>query len=126
MLLGYITGVVTDEKQAENYLSKTFASAATDSFDLISSGENIYCKLQTLARKQMAPFFDTVKNCTAADMDSKTDPVFDKMTDMQKKIFCGLHYHGKSTKILAAEYNMDETDVRKIIKEVFAIIRHKQ
>jgi hypothetical protein len=67
MLLGYIFDVVKDEKLAEQYLVDTFKDVSAQVDEFADGAANDYCKLQLLARKKLAPFFDTIKDCTVTD-----------------------------------------------------------
>ena len=48
------------------------------------------------------------------------------MTPEQEQVFCGMHYHGKSTATLAAELGKSEDAVKIILKESFTIIRNRR
>ncbi|MEO6150710.1 MAG: hypothetical protein ABIN95_06640 [Mucilaginibacter sp.] len=117
LLLGYIVGVVNDEKQAEQYLVDTFKEVALRLEEFSKQESNEYCKLQLVARKQLSGYFETTKDC--APLNKHTT----QMTLLQQQVFCGVHYHGKKTALLAAELNMTEDTVRKTLKEAFSIIR---
>ena len=125
MLLGYIVDVVSDKQLAEQYLADTFSAVPLHYDTFLKPGENDYCKLQNLARKQLSPYFETLKNCDASNRAPlRTHKYTGDMTVEQQLVFCGLHYHGKTTAMLAAELNITETGIKKLLKEAFYIIRN--
>ncbi|RCH56602.1 hypothetical protein DJ568_01715 [Mucilaginibacter hurinus] len=129
LLLGYIDSVVNDGEQAEKYLIETFNEVAMrfEEFSKLQGSE--YCKLQLIARKKLWTFFNSLQQCDVAETIKKiAGSAFDKhisqMSDMQQKVFCGVHYHGKNTATLAAELNTTEPEIRKVLKQAFSIIRN--
>jgi hypothetical protein len=131
MLLGYIFDVVKDEKLAEQYLVDTFKDVSAQVDEFADGAANDYCKLQLLARKKLAPFFDTIKDCTVTDAvtngnGTRTNKYIERMNTGQQVVFCGVHYHGKTVGALAKELNTDDDAIRRLLKEAFAIIRNNR
>lgn len=131
MLLGYIFDVVKDDKLAEQYLVDTFKDVSVQVNEFAADAANDYCKLQLLARKKLAPFFDTIKNCAVTDTvangnDTRTNKYIERMNNGQQIVFCGIHYHGKTVGAMAKELNTGEDAIRRLLKEAFAIIRNNR
>jgi hypothetical protein len=128
MLLGYLFEIVKDQDIAGQYLIEIFDEIAIEPDQHYLNGSGTLSELQKLARKKLAPFYKTVEYC-AVPQDTKTatsnsnNKYLHQMTLEQLHVFCGLHYHGKSTAILAAELGRSEDDIRKILKESFTLIR---
>lgn len=128
-LLGYLIEVVQDRHIAEQYLIEVFNEIAKKPADYNANGLSTLSQLQMLARKKLQPYYQTIRDCepqqqqkayTAAIPQNK---YLSQMTPEQQHVFCGLHYHGKSTAMLAAELGKPENDIRKILKESFTLIR---
>ncbi|RVT99845.1 sigma-70 family RNA polymerase sigma factor [Mucilaginibacter limnophilus] len=125
MLFGYILDVVKDEKLAEQYLAETFSSIPLQENEFFTSDGNEYCKLQNLARTALSSFYNSNKNDSTENGSPKRPNSFLKlMTATQRQVFCGLYYCGKTTSGLAAELNITSTEVRKLLKEAFTIVRN--
>ena len=128
MLLGYIYEVVKDKAMAEQYLAAVFSELPQHLHDIIQPGFNTYHRLQLIARKMLADFFETIPACAPQDMDKKYMPAkpnkfLDRMSTEQQFIFCNVHYSGKSINTLAAELNKPEEEIKKILQQAFAAIR---
>ncbi|MCC8408850.1 hypothetical protein LJ707_07905 [Mucilaginibacter sp. UR6-1] len=124
MLMGYIYDVVKDHKMAEQYLADIFIAVAAIPDVLKTTDENIYCKLQLLARKKLTSYFDTVKECDVNEtVKNRPNKFLSSMNTRQLTVFCGIHYHGKNVTAIAAEMNEEEDTVRRLLKEAFLIIR---
>lgn len=124
MLFGYILDVVNDERLAEQYLAETFNSIPLQSDEFLAADNNEYCKLQGLARKALAGYFDKYCNGTEIDPPVRQNKFIGQMSVAQQKVFCGLYYCGKTTAGLAGELNITITEVRKLLKEAFTIVRN--
>lgn len=124
MLFGYILDAVKDERLAEQYLAETFNSIPLQSDEFLSADNNEYCKLQGLARKTLAAYFDKHKNGTETDPPARHNKFINRMSANQQKVFCGLYYCGKTTAGLATELNISTSEVRKLLKEAFTIVRN--
>ncbi|GAA4921993.1 hypothetical protein [Mucilaginibacter defluvii] len=124
MLLGYIYDVVKDKALAEQYLADTFIAVVKVPELFNNPNDNVYCKLQMIARKRLAGYFKSVGNCEVDEIVSNRPNTFlSKMNVRQQTVFCGVHYHGKSIPTIAAEMNEDEDVVRRVLREAFVIIR---
>ncbi|WP_259071651.1 hypothetical protein HDF24_22670 [Mucilaginibacter sp. X4EP1] len=128
MLLGYLFEIVQDKDVAEQYLVEVFNDAAKTPAGYSQGGLNTLSQLQQLARKKLAPYYQTVKDCAvepanAGSATTQNNKYLSQMTPQQQHVFCGLHYHGKSITVLAIELQKAEDDIRKILKESFTLIR---
>ncbi len=124
MLLGYIYDVVKDKALAEKYLADTFIAVATVPELINNPNDNVYCKLQMVARKRLAAYFESVGNCEVDEIVSNRPNTFlSKMNKRQQAVFCGVKYQGKNIATIAAEMNEDEDVVRRLLREAFVIIR---
>lgn len=132
MLLGYLFEVTKSKPVAEQYLVDIFNGLQfTDIQAITKPGVNTFCQLQVIARKKLASFLETVVECADPAVKPKTLPEqSNKFTDLmepeQRQVFCGIHYHGKSAGILAAELNKTEEAIRQILKESFNVIRNQR
>jgi len=128
MLLGYIFEVVKDKNIAEQYLVAVFTELPRHFNDIAQPGVNIYHRLQLLARKMLAAFFETIPACNITDDGLSNLPVrpnkfLDRMNKEEQFIFCSVHYNGKSISTLANELNKPEEVIKKILQQAFAAIR---
>lgn len=128
LLLGYIHEVVKDKKLAEQYLIAVFNEVPQHLHNLLQPGANTFLCLQLLTRKILADVFETIPVCTVTDdhkryLPERPSKFLTGMTSEQQLIFCSIHYHGKSINVLAAELNMPEEVIKKILQQAFAAIR---
>lgn len=132
MLLGYIKEAVKDQTVAEQYLIEVFNELkATDIKDMMAPGANAFLGLQQIARKKLSSFISTVEDCADAnEVAAKKTITGNKFIDMmdheQQLVFCGVHYHGKTTAKLATELNKPEDTIRQLLRESFTIIRNNR
>lgn len=130
MLFGYINEVVKDHAVTEQYVVDLFNELQTkDLEEILAPGANAFCRLQQLARKKIASFVTTVENCgdpekATSHKTIKGNKFIDSMGKDQQAVFCGIHYHGKTTATLAGELNKPEATIRQLLKESFIIIRN--
>lgn len=126
MLLGYIFEVVKDRKVAEEYLIKVFEQVALNPGDE-ADGANTWCRLLRIAKNQLAAFYNTVQDCedgaSSIAVTHSANKYLDKMTEMQKHIFCNFYYHKKTTLQLSEELNEPEDAIKRSLREAFTIIR---
>jgi hypothetical protein len=128
MLLGYIYEVVNDKNIAEQYLVSVFNELPQHLHDIAQPGINVYHRLQLLARKVLAGYFETIPACLISVNSNDHLPVrpnkfLDRMTKEQQIVFCNIHYSGKSVSQLATEFNKPEEEVKKLLQQAFAAIR---
>ena len=132
MLLGYIFEVVKSTQVAEQYLIDVFNQLQFTDIQAISKpGINTFCQLQQIARKKLASFTSSVEDCAEEEAKSPSNVIkgnkyIELMAPEQQEVFCGVHYHGKSTSALAAELNKPEEAIRRILRESFLIIRNQR
>lgn len=132
MLLGFLFEVTKSKPIAEQCLVDIFNGLQfTDIQAITKPGVNTFCQLQIIARKKLTSFLETVVEC--ADQAAKPNALPEqrnKFTDLmepeQRQVFCGIHYHGKSTGTLAVELNKSEEAIRQILKESFNVIRNQR
>ena len=129
MLFGYILEVITTQSVAEQYLADIFNELQfTDIQAITKPGVNTFCRLQMMARKKLAEFQAAVDDCAGNDnrpkgLIIKGNKFIDMLAPDQQFVFCGVHYHGKTTANLATELNKPEGVIRQLLKESFNIIR---
>ena len=132
MLLGYLFEALKNKTVAEQYLVDIFNELQFADIQAISApGVNTFCQLQMMARKKLASFLTAADEC--ADADGKPNGLvisgnkfIDMMSAEQQIVFCGVHYHGKKTTVLAAELNKPEAEIKRILKESLIIIRKQR
>ena len=128
MILGYIYDIVKDNKLAEQHLVTFYSGLPANYKDAIPDGENTWCHLQRLVKKQLSGFNNDVKaDYQPKEIDLVTynnrNKFLKLMTHEQKEVFCGIYHYGKTISQLAAEQNTNEDFIRKTLKEAFAIIK---
>jgi len=128
MMLGYITGVVKDERLAEEYLIELFSDLSNQFNEINWDGTNSWCELQRFAKNKLAAMADRLTSVETSVtgglvMSKPNDRHFEEMTDEQRHIFSAVYYQGKGIAALSKELNKTEDLIRKTLKETFAIIR---
>jgi hypothetical protein len=128
MLLGYIYDIVKDNELAEQYLVTFYSSLPVEYKKVIPNGENTWCYLQRLVKKQMAGVNNDEKSdYLPKEIDLVTynnrNKFLKLMNREQKEVFCGIYHSGTTISKLAAELNTNEAFIRKTLKEAFAIIK---
>lgn len=128
LLLGYIYEVVKDREIAEEYLVSVFNELPYHINEITRPGLNTYHQLQLLTRKVLADYFATIPVCAPTNanknyLPSTPNKFLSAMTEEEQFIFCSVHYHGKSIRVLAAEINKSEVAVKTILKHAFEVIR---
>jgi DNA-directed RNA polymerase specialized sigma24 family protein len=132
MLYGYIREVVKDTAAAEQYLLEVFNELKAQDIDEITEqGANPFLYLQKSARKKMSSFINTIEDCPdeqeiSAKKIIRGNKFIDMMGQEQRHVFCGVHYHGKTTAKLAAELNKPELIIRQLLRESFTIISNNR
>jgi len=120
MLLGYITEVIKDSHEAEQLLIRVFSDLHQQLDDMDRSALGAFCYLQLHARKKIAVYLQNTGNQAPAIRSNK---YLNLLSEEQLKVFCGLHYDGKNSSILAFEMGKTPEAIRLILKEAFGIIR---
>lgn len=127
MLLGYIYEVVKDKQMAEEYLISVFNELPRHLHDIVQPGFNTYQRLQLIARKVLAGFFETIPACTPNErktyLPAKPNKFLSRMSEEQQLVFCSIHYNGKSIATLAAELNKPVDEIKKLLQQAFTAIR---
>lgn len=127
-LLGYIYEVVQNKLVAEQYLAAVFNDVPNELEEFSKNETSALCRLQIMARKKLAHFFEASENDTgkrAVENSSWTNNRYVAlMTPLQQQVFCGIYYQCKSTVNIAKELNKTEEEIRKTLKECFIIIRN--
>ncbi|MES2278980.1 MAG: sigma factor-like helix-turn-helix DNA-binding protein [Bacteroidota bacterium] len=126
LLLGYIYEVVKDQHTAEQYLVSVFNELPQHLHSIVQPGANVYQRLQLIARKMLAGFFETIPACNPGDkshLPARPNKFLHRMSEEEQLIFCNIHYNGKSISTLALELNKPEEAIKKILQQAFAAIR---
>jgi len=129
MLLGYLTDIVKDHQLAENYLVDIFRELPEYVEDYLSSDRSIWVQLQALTKSKLSSFFNSQQDCrfVADDIHQKWSRVGSQLaglSPLQRTVFCGMYYHQKSLSIIAHETGQSEDVVKRILREVFTMIRN--
>jgi DNA-directed RNA polymerase specialized sigma24 family protein len=127
MLLGYIYDVVKNQAIAEQYLVAVFKDAVHELNEFANEDVSTFCYLQALARKKLTEYFRSTtyhKEENILKSDICNNKYIKQMTNEQRLVFCGIHWHGKTVASLATELNKPEENIRKILKDCFTIIRN--
>lgn len=132
MLLGYLYEALKNKPVAEQYLVDIFNELQFADIQAITKpGVNTFCQLQIMARKKLASYLATVNDC--ADEAKKPKGIvingnkfIDMMSQEQQIVFCGVHYHGKTATRLSEELLKPESEIKRILKESFTIIRNQR
>ncbi|MEJ2880050.1 hypothetical protein [Pedobacter sp. GR22-6] len=127
MLLGYIIGVVKDQKIAEDYLVMIFAELSQQSDSQVWESTNNWCQLLRFAKDQLREIANTtaIKKSELSDLfiQNTQDKYLSDLNEEQKKVFTDTYYLGKSTNAISIELNKPEVSIRKTLKEAFAVIK---
>lgn len=132
MLLGYLFEALKNKVVAEQYLVDIFNELQFSDIQAISKpGVNTFSQLQMMARKKLTSFSRAADECADADGKLKDlviigNKFIDLMSAEQQMVFCGVHYHGKTTTGLAAQLSKPEEEIKRILKESFIIIRKQR
>ena len=118
MLLGYITEIVKDHKQAEEYLIKVFLEVAKAQYNGDLQGFTSWNQLRRFALNILP-----VSKSLANDEQTAGLTLLNKLSDSQQQIFQAVYYQGISTAAIAAHLNQPEDFIRKTLKEAFNIMR---
>jgi DNA-directed RNA polymerase specialized sigma24 family protein len=127
-LYGFIFEIVKDQNIAEQYFVELFNEISKSIEQHPLNGSNTLVRLQLMARKKLVPFFDGLRDCAGPHVVKSHAAVGNNkyvngMSNEERQVFCGLHYHGKTTAMLAAELNKPEHEIRQILKGSFNSIR---
>lgn len=121
MLLGFMVQALKDQQLAEQCLIDFFASLPQH-LDIINNGNTgAWVCLLHLAKKQLAVL--GLSNTNKVIGTNPQNDLLNLMTTGQRTVFVSIYYHGKTVAQLADELKTTEDTVRKILKEVFIIIR---
>lgn len=128
MLLGYIFEVVKDRKLAEDYLVKIFCGLSQQFEESDQAGVSTWCQLQRFAKDQLSDFNKQFgqhnRNLEAGLVKQHAQSKYiARLTEEQRKVFCGVYYYGQHIADISKELNKTEDLIRKTLKEAFAIMR---
>lgn len=121
MLLGYIYEVVKNRQTAEQYLAEVFTRLPLELKNQPPDA-NIYLQLQLMARKLLLERND-VNNNDETYLPATQNKFLQGMTPEQQTIFCRIYYQGQRTAQVATALQVDEDQIKKILKEAFTAIR---
>lgn len=127
MLLGYIFGVVKDQKIAEDHLIMIFGELSQRSGNLEWEAPLTWCQLLRFAKNQLKEAADTVKISKSElshlfKQDGQQE-YLSALSEEQLKVFNDIYYLGKTTNTISLELNKPEVSIRKTLKEAFAVIK---
>lgn len=124
MLLGYIFEVVKDRELAKEYTVEVFTKFAHTADQ--HSTDNVWLQLQRTAKTQLAGFYQSVALCEDYSVNYMQNSHVSQMSAEQRNIFCAVYYHGKTTADLAAQFNKQESEIRKTLREAFTFIKQRR
>jgi len=126
-LLGYILPIVSNRELAEESIVKIFTNISSLKNTL---PENAYTNtrnwLMTLANNEVERLVAAKAGCKSVVDDIayiQSHKYLNQMSDLQRRVFCGVYHHRKTTAVLADELNLPEQQVRLSLKEAFKVIR---
>jgi len=124
-LLGYLIEVVKDYTIAEQYLVEVFKEVP-NRLDEFSGPQNQHWKiLRKLAQSKLRGVrVRDLKDDATSPERLKFDGFVSNLTIEQQIVFCGVYYYQKSTETLAAELNMADADIKRMLKEAFIMIKN--
>ncbi|MDT3404865.1 RNA polymerase sigma factor [Mucilaginibacter terrae] len=124
-LLGYLIELVKDKDIAEQYLVDIFKEVPKHLEDFDGPDTLRWKNLRKLAQSKLRGV--RVRNTNKDIMSSeriKFDGFVSNLTIEQQIVFCGVYYYQKSTSTLAQELNIADTDVKRLLKEAFTMIKN--
>jgi hypothetical protein len=130
MLLGYLTDIVKDRQLAENYLVEVFNELPDYLTDYYSAERSVWVQLQALAKSKLTSFFESKTDCKVVEEEAFHSPAsrvgyrLNKLSTLQRNVFCGLYYHNKPVNALARELKQSEESIKRLLKEAFSIIKN--
>ncbi|MFD0752070.1 RNA polymerase sigma factor [Mucilaginibacter calamicampi] len=126
-LLGYILPIVNNRELAEECVVKVFAYISTSKTGLPASNySNTWSWLTKLANNQIQPLSEATGECKSVINNTtyiQGHKYLNRMNEAQRRVFCGVYYHRKTTAELANELHLPEQELRHTLKEAFMIIR---
>lgn len=124
LLLGYISEVIKDRDEAERILISVFSELHLHLNDMNNAPVGPFSYLQLMTRRKLATLRQRPGNSAIGPVIApKSNRYLDLLGEDQYKVFCGLHYEGKSTQTLAQELDKTPEAIRILLKEAFTIIR---
>lgn len=124
-LLGYLIEVVQDYSIAEQYLIEVFKEVPYRLEEFEGPDSQRWKNLRKLAQSKLRGV--RVRDFKDDGMSTeriKFDGFVSNLTIEQQIVFCGVYYYQKPTSTLAQELNMADTDVKRILKEAFTMIKN--
>ncbi|MBB2149247.1 hypothetical protein [Pedobacter gandavensis] len=127
-LLGFIFEVVKDRKLAEDYLVKIFSALSLQHNQQGEEGIHTWCQLLKFAKTKLQQLPVEHRGMEAYDRSAMTvmhpsNTYLDRLTEMQRMVFCEVYHHGKTISALSIALNTTEDLTRKTLKEAFLIMR---
>ncbi|MGM9474994.1 hypothetical protein ACS5PU_01140 [Pedobacter sp. GSP4] len=114
MLLGYINGIVQDHQKSEDHLVSILTSFTQDFGGEEKSNLSIWLELRQYAQYKLSLFTDAEPALNPIATQGKAN--LELLTDLQKRIFCSVYYHGKSISYLATTLNSSLDEIRNELK----------
>lgn len=128
LLLGYLTGIVHDQKKSEAFLVLIFSRFVVDCKEELSSGQVTWVKLLCYSRNLLPQLTAKADYSLLKDAEIQLAPTHDHaklkmLTVMEKEIFCEIYYQGRSINDLANSLQLSEEVIRSHFKLSFDKIR---
>lgn len=123
MLFGYIHEVVKDPVVAEQQLVSFYSTVKDHLHELYADDANIWCQLQRLLKKHLTTSDKPIERDVM--ISHSGNKYLGMMNNEQRYVFYYVYYHGKSTAELSHILDKPEDQVRKHLKEAFAILRQR-
>ena len=128
LLLGYISGVVTDRQESEEYLVAILGRFSIDFPERIRNGAVNWLQLLQYSRKMLSALQNAKHpnrnhHIVKQAEPNCTDEGLALLNSREKEIFCSIYYHGKSISDLAKSLSESESIIRSEFKLSFDKIR---
>jgi len=128
LLLGYISGVVNNRQESEEYLVAILGRFAIDFPDHIRNGDVSWLQLLQYSRSILPQLQSAnprnANHSRGNEVATKyNDEQLNLLSSREKEIFCSIYYHGKSICDLAKSLQESESRIRSEFKLSFDKIR---
>lgn len=125
-LLGYLLPIVNNRELAEDCLVKIFAHISSSKNTLQKANGSTWNTLMSLANTEVSNLGEAANECKSVVDNTayiQSHKYLNRMNEIQRRVFCGIYYHRKSTAALAIELSLPEQELRLRLKEAFMIMR---
>lgn len=122
-LLGYISGVVSDQEEGEAYLITILSRFAQQHHQYLKSGEVSWLKLLQYSRGLLPELKLQSKNVSAIGSTIDAERKFEGLSAQQQEIFCAIYYHNQTIANLVERLGKSESVIRSEFKLAFDKVR---